>query len=298
MNHGVGGVAVYRNKLSAWIVDFSHDIFENSVIFGIKDSNTIIAVLYLPASNSKYYLSNPVYFKNMETILKFYDNNVIYVIGDLNSRTGTPVFENTIYVDNPDPVINSHGGQLLNICKENECYIINSLSLENRCFDSKMTFFRGRVSSQNDICISNKPTNVRSFHNLKKMVMSDHTPCSLSVTVNSSTSTGLINDISASNFDDSHYDTNYTRKCIKVSNINAANVIDDFLELANYIRRKLNDKMAVNVDLLATFKMKFIPHAKVTLVEIVRRYKLIKMTTGPPNIIIGQNDNRTSKHYN
>ena len=223
----------------------------------------------------------------METILKFYDNKVIYVIGDLNSRTGTPVFENTIYVDNPDPVINSHGRQLLNICKENECYSINGLSLENRCFDSKRTFFRGRVSSQNDICISNKPTNVRSFHILK-MVMSDDTPCSLSVTVTSSTSTGIINDISASNFDDSHYDnSNYTRKCIKVSNINAAHVIDDFLELANYIRRKLNDNMAVNVDLLARDIQDEI-------------YSTCKSHTSrnSQEIQIDQNDNRTSKHNN
>ena len=60
MKYGVGGVAVYHSKLSMFEIDFSHDSFENTIIFGIKNSNTVIAAIYLPPSNSKYYTSNPV----------------------------------------------------------------------------------------------------------------------------------------------------------------------------------------------------------------------------------------------
>ena len=92
-----------------------------------------------------------------------------------------------------------------------------------------MTFYRGKVSSQNDLCISNVPDNIYSFQILNKMVMSDHTPCSLFIKVTDTISLNTIKNISALNFDYSHYDhSNYIRKGIKTSNVNAADIINEF----------------------------------------------------------------------
>ena len=282
MDYGVGGVAVYRNRLSSYEVDFSHDIFKNSVIFGIKDTDTIIDAIYLPASNSKYFISNPVYFKNLEKMLKCYDNK------DMNSRTGTPTSNNRVYINNPDPVINSHGRQLLKLCKENKtCYIVNGLVIDNRYFESKLTFFRGRVSSQNDICISNNPNEIQNFRILDKLVMSDHTPCSLLITINKSTSLHTTKNISAFDFDYSHFDqSNFARKPIKIANVNANNVINDFLELADNLQCDIAENN-YNINKLA---VKIQDKIYSTCKEHSSKNK--------HEVIISPNDNRHSKHFN
>ena len=286
LDFGVGGVAVYRNKLSSYEVEYSCDIFDNFVIFDIKGTNTIIVAVYIPAINSKYYTSNPIYFKNLALILDFYKNKTVHIVGDMNARTGTPVLNNRIYKVNPDYVVNSHGRPVLRLCTEDMCCIINGLWLPYTQFDSKLTFFRGRVSSQNDLCLSTCPAAIQSFHILDKLSVSDHTPCSLTVKVKSTVSIDMIKDLSAGNLDYSHYDNStYIKKCVSLKNINATVFIRELSVLAEIIEPRIDDNSS-NCNAIAEEMQEGIYIAS----------RKAKASVNLP-VIIDQGDNRTSKHF-
>ena len=106
---------------------------------------------------------------------------MIYVIGDFNARCGTP--EVTKYAENPDKGVNSYGKKLLALCRKNKFSLVNGLKLGMKTFDSKFTFFRGNLKSQNDWCITNKLQSVRSFVIHEKLNLSDHTPLSVEINV-------------------------------------------------------------------------------------------------------------------
>ena len=60
------------------------------------------------------------------------------------------------YKNNPDTIVNTNGQKLLKIVKNYENIIlINGLTYNDKDLDSKMTFYRGLKTSQNDTCMSN-----------------------------------------------------------------------------------------------------------------------------------------------
>ena len=62
--------------------------------------------MYIPPSNSQYFSNN--YFNNLRMLYDFFHNKQLVILGDLNSRTSTPLFasRHEWYTENPDTVIN------------------------------------------------------------------------------------------------------------------------------------------------------------------------------------------------
>ena len=103
-----------------------------------------------------------LYLKSLE----HFKNKHLIVVGDLNSRVGILCKRNNrhSYIPNPDDVINTNGKKLLEICNNHKKFLVlNGLTDGIRTFDSKFTFYRGKVQSQVDIAMSNKPDYISSF---------------------------------------------------------------------------------------------------------------------------------------
>ena len=89
-----GGVVVYTNKqLDAELVILTDDL-RDALIISIKDSNIIIAALYIPPINSQFY--HDIYFDNLNLIMDRFQNSDIIITGDLNARVDNmhDIYEN------------------------------------------------------------------------------------------------------------------------------------------------------------------------------------------------------------
>ena len=168
-------------------MDVKCRVFENicpdAVIFEIENTNAIFIAPYIAPDNSAY--------KNYEIF-----SIINYLIGDLNSRCGTPdINPSKVYIHNPDQVLDLYGRKLLSLYYDNNLTIINGLRYSSRRFDSNFTYFRGSLKSQNDWCIFNSVDNVNSFCILPKINISDHAPCAPTIKCNATVSLGLLEDI-------------------------------------------------------------------------------------------------------
>ena len=91
------------------------------------------------------------------------DENTNYVIvGDLNSRFGSKVCELTKKGEkmryNPvDQSLNDNGKKILQICEDNELFVVNNLQTEFKRFSSALTYrMRKKWISELDVCIESK----------------------------------------------------------------------------------------------------------------------------------------------
>ena len=117
-----GGVAVYVKDNSSFNVDIVSTDFNDLIVFNIRGSNCTIAAIYLPPIESKYYSSDC--FNALDLVCHtFLNSTQFYVLGDFNSRIGTPV--SSQYQPNPDIVVNSHGKSLLDIIQKHNLKLIN-----------------------------------------------------------------------------------------------------------------------------------------------------------------------------
>ena len=113
-------------------------------------------------SNSMYFEDS--YFNNVTLVMNHFKDRQVFIMGDMNSRTGTPKHEQLQYVTNPDISINAHGRKLLTILDDNKRWcVVNGAKYNNRTYESKFTFHRGEVHSQNDLCITNHIENIHTF---------------------------------------------------------------------------------------------------------------------------------------
>ena len=109
-NASRGGVAVYKKSSLDISFHVFTDLASDMVVFSPVESKTLFIALYITPDNSKY--KNPEIFSNIDFILNVYKDYQIFIIGDLNSRCGTPIAPNVQYAPNPDTVINTHGRKL------------------------------------------------------------------------------------------------------------------------------------------------------------------------------------------
>ena len=86
------------------------------MLIKVKDTNLVIAGVYIPPSNSTYFSST--YFNNLKMIYEFACDKHLLFLGDLNARTSTPTIRENKYTKNPDETKNKNGKTLFKICEE------------------------------------------------------------------------------------------------------------------------------------------------------------------------------------
>ena len=111
----------------------------------IKNSDIIIAAVYIPFSNSKYF--DDIYFSNLEIIYNKFKSCQLMIMGDTNCRICTPNYNcKWNYSENPDQSINTNGTTLLNSLRnKDDIRIVNGLCVKNTLSHSKFTFYKGNL---------------------------------------------------------------------------------------------------------------------------------------------------------
>jgi hypothetical protein len=242
-----GGVAVYLKKA----LDLECVVYENicpdTVVFSIKGTRVLVVAVYVTPENSRY--KNPSIFMILQNIIESFKEYKIYVIGDFNARCGTP--EVTKYTENPDKGLNSYGKKLLALCMKNKLCIVNGLKIDMKTFDSKFTFFRGNLKSQNDWCITNRIQTVRSFVINEKLNMSDHTPLSVEICVSRELTLDFIAMVSRGTFSYEAYDRSKTlRTKVTMETMNTDNLVGEFDDIAAIVTEMMNDE-GVEIDVIS-----------------------------------------------
>ena len=158
-----GGVAIFKNVRCDLDIELVYDGLQDCVMCRVRNTDLMIIALYIPPSNSTYFKDE--YFSNLDLIYNRFRSYVFLIMGDLNPRVGTPTYDTDLrYFDNPDSTINSNGMKLLNWLKgKKDAFIVNGLVTDQKNSDSKFTFFRGNLRSQNDLLISNSQNILKSF---------------------------------------------------------------------------------------------------------------------------------------
>ena len=139
-----GGVAVFKSKSSNIKLNIISDTFKDCVIFEICNTTIVVIAIYIPPNNSTYF--DDTYFNNLDLMMNHFKDRHVFVMGDINSRVGTPIHKQLEYNTNPDTIINANGRTLLKMLERyNQWNIINGVVYDNRSFETKHTFYRGNV---------------------------------------------------------------------------------------------------------------------------------------------------------
>ena len=241
-----GGVAIYKNLRLDVDIDILSLVFRDCVVFKIRYTTVIFAAMYIPPRNSAYY--DDSYFKNCELLMDYYKDKNLIIAGDLNSRIGT-IPNHSV---NPDPVINQNGTTLRGILESNPTFtVVNGLEIGQ--FDSKFTFYRGKVRSQVDLTITNTVKCVKSLEICHKNIYSDHCPMMLSCTLEFIPSIPMIRECSANMFLYDHYDVNRRiRKPLNLSRIDTAKLLPSLIQLAEDLQDETRNNDVDNLCALIT----------------------------------------------
>ena len=244
---GRGGVAVYAKKVLQLSFVVYHDVCPDAVVLKLRNTNIVIVAPYIVPDNSKYKINK--IFTILDFIMKNFTKDRVYLIGDLNARCATPVDTGRYQYDrNPDCVINSSGRKLMSFCSDNDLLVVNGLRYRNRRFDTNFTYHRGNLKSQNDWCITNDIDSVRSFEILKKMIVSDHNPCVVTIGYRPTISLELLGKCASGNFSyESHDKSSKLKKKIYLNNICVTTaMIKDFNQLAEKLSEWIHAGESVN----------------------------------------------------
>lgn len=236
-----GGVAIYKKISKNFDIKILAENFKDCVIIKIANTKIVICSMYIPPRNSDYFC--PEYFLNLEMLIKHFKDYEFYVISDLNSRCQTPVPKNSnySYSINPDTVLNQHGRTLLDIVKNNDIDIVNGLCYDTYSFQSNFTYFKGKYSSQNDICLSNCWKNITEFKILSLSRKSDHCPIALSLNYNSTIDLNIIDECATHCFSEKHYNIDYkVRPPLNLNKIDVISFTHNLENLANRIEDTVN----------------------------------------------------------
>lgn len=222
------------------------DSIPDCCVCKFENSNIYLIALYIPPINSKFFNIN--YMNNLRSLFLNHNLNDVFFVGDFNSRTANRSFNtNELHIDNPDKIINSHGKSLLNLLTQFTKYrIINGIVRDNTSFDSNFTFFRGKLKSQIDLCITNNIDIINSFQILHKLPFSDHCPCILNIKMNLKPNMQFLIDSIEGLGNYSHVDINY-RLPGKI-NFEKINIEGLQLSLDN-LANELNEKLLRGIDI-------------------------------------------------
>ena len=212
------------------------DVCPDVVVVLIEGANVFLVATYITPQGTKYRF--PGIFKLLQFILKNLNGYKVYLIGDLNARCGTPVGPYSI---NPDKGMNSYGKEMIEMCRLSNMTLVNGLKHGPNTFDSKFTFFRGmRSKSQNDWCMTNAVDDVRKFKILPKLVVSDHTPLSLVISLPASISLQFIERISIGNFSYDMYDrSNLLKRSVRLTDVDSMNLSAEFNNIAHIFSERI-----------------------------------------------------------
>ena len=229
-----GGVAVFKKddsnmNISTLLVDFV-----DCVIFEIDNTDIIIIAIYIPPSNSRYF--DDMCFENIKLFLDRFKNRSYYFVDDLNSRLGEWIsVKRHQYKSNPDKIINQNGRRLKQIiCNFSDIVLTNGLIWDNKKFDSRFTFYRGGVSSQVDLCLTDDITVINELEIKDKLPHSDHCPCFITLNPVYSSNLDFINDCCCNFLNYNHYDINKRlNPSLKLEKCNLINLVNDLEKLAH-----------------------------------------------------------------
>ena len=122
--------------------------------------------------------------------------------------------------------------------------ILNGLVYNDKNFDSKFTYYRGRLRSQNDTILSNTVEDIKEFHIMERFIFSDHCPTALTCKVADVPSLMLIYKCSKDLFSYDHLDVN--RRILPPLKINRMDITK-----ARFLLRKgaadVKEKIAENL---------------------------------------------------
>ena len=215
-----------------------------TVIFRVLPLDIVCVANYIPPANSKY--SIPDYMDNLKHFLMNFKDTPTFVFGDMNARFGQPpIFDDEVtYTHNPDDNINTNGHALITMKKDVESFHgLNGLKYRALECETAYTYFRGDLRSQNDICLMNDITLVKSFSILNKNTSSDHKPLAIELSCKPNTSLGLVAQCARHTFNDDHNDINKkVTKPVKLRNLDAVNTITELKVLAEEIEQMMASK--------------------------------------------------------
>jgi hypothetical protein len=178
-----GGVAVLF-KHYIWQEVHNIDTLEDQVWFNLHSiPHTKFGAIYIPPRDSPFF--NP---KSFATIQEHSTQSKVIILGDMNARAGPLQTLNSQnneirYTQNPDPVINTHGKELISLCKTQDMLPINHLKINKITCDGKLTFRkRQEWISQLDwaICSKQLVHNIADYQILQDTTLpTDHAPITL-----------------------------------------------------------------------------------------------------------------------
>ena len=203
-----GGVAIFDIITCRLQINMVYNGLRDCVICHIKNSDIIIAAVYIPPSNSKYF--DNIYFTNLEIIYNKFKSCQLMIMGDINCQICTPNYNcKWNYSENPDQSINTNGKTLLNSLRnKDDIRIVNGLCVKNTLSHPKFTFYKGNLRSQYDFVLSNASEIIDSFRIMNKTIYCDHCPIFTACFVNLISPLNLVKECSAGIFNDDHWDIN------------------------------------------------------------------------------------------
>ena len=151
--------------------------------------DVVIGGVYIPPSESSFFLDTA--FPDVQR--KTLEHKSFIFGGDMNARCGSltnNLISNTdsssVTYTTCDPVMNSNGRDVIQICKDNHLYIVNGLSIDGAApFPCELTFRRKKKwISDLDKCIVSKDLSscINSFFiNQDTKFPSDHAPIEISM---------------------------------------------------------------------------------------------------------------------
>ena len=181
---------------------------------------------------------------NLKLFLMNFKDVPTCIVGDMNARLGQPSTSTAhiTYKHNPDLNTNANGRTIMKMLEDDQSfYILNGLQYSNLECDSDFTFFRGKLCSQNDVCLMNELKVVKSFSILEKNTYSDHKPLAIEFSCKPKTSLALVAECTRHTFKDDHNDINRKlKKPIRLKHIDAANTTTALNQLAVDIKQLLS----------------------------------------------------------
>ena len=228
-----GGVAIYK-RIHCPLQFVTILNLPDCIVCEIIDTNILLIAIYIPPNNSPYYKDD--YFENLKAIIQHYmQHKTIYIMGDLNCRYGDMNTQHLSYKPNPDPTINPNGQKLRNLLAETpNLTILNGLIHQNKTFDSKHTFSRGKSASQIDICITNNIDDTSNLKIQKKTAVSDHNPVTITISMERRCPLPILELCADGFLSYKHYDVNRKiPRTVKMENCNLVNLTKDLESLGN-----------------------------------------------------------------
>ena len=239
-----GGVAIYKKVHCSLQVATLLNL-PDCIVCEIKDTNIILIAIYIPPSNSPFFREDC--YDNLKSIVQYFSNKTVYILGDLNSRYGdlNKCNLDPQYKTNPDTTINTNGQRLRKLLEEfPNLTLLNGLQHQNKTFDSDYTFMKGTNASQVDICLTNNVADTTSLKILELTAISDHSPVTLTVSTKPSYPLAFLESCATGFLSYRHYDINRKiRKTVRMENCDLVNLVSDLEQLGHDLSQEFIDNI-------------------------------------------------------